>query len=271
MRKRTFQFYQPKFIYRPSIIESVRTLATVTVNQMCAGDGKEATVNVLTYCNRFAFDNSTRLALGPNHCSNVMKGSPVETWMLDRWEESEIWDNTAVNFPLLHFVVKHFRRHFSGDSGFLSNDERLQRWTEGQLDSAISEPHKITNESLLGWLLEVKSDDGAKLSKNDIAEEIIDNILAAQATVTLALTFALWDLACDQEWQGLLREEVRHLPVDQDGFPTFESLMISPLLDSCIRESSRIHPLSSGHAERVVPVKKLYDGLMLPAGVSCSC
>ena len=275
MRKRTFQLYQPKSIYRPSITGSIRTLARATIHQMRAGMGahlKEATVDVLPYCNRFAFDNSTRLALGPHHCSHVMKGSPLESWMLDGWEESELWDNMAVNLPLLHYIVKHVWRRFTGDANFLSNDERLQQWTTEQLDLALKEPHTITNESLLGWLLEVKSDDGAKLPSNDIAEEIIDNILAAQATTTLALTFSLWDLACDQEWQEMLREELRRLPLDGDGFPTFESVIAAPVLDSCVRESSRIHPLSSGHAERVVPIQKLYDGVILPAGVSCfSC
>ncbi|GAD93148.1 hypothetical protein FG10991.1 [Paecilomyces variotii No. 5] len=273
MRKRTFQLYQPKSIYRPSIIEPIRTLASATIRQMCARMGahqKEVTVNVLTYCNRFSFDNSTRLALGARHSSHAMKGSPLDTWMLDGWEESELWDNLAANVPLLHSAVKHLWRRFSGDANFLSNDERLQQWTTEQLDLALHEPHTVTKDSLLGWLLEAKSEDGARLSRSEIAEEIIDNILAAQATVTLALTFSLWDLACNSQWQEMLREELRRLPAGEDGFPTFESVIAAPILDSCTRESSRIHPLSSGHAERVVPIKKLYDGVMLPAGVTIS-
>lgn len=273
MRKRTFQLYQPKSIYRPGIVQPIRDLAKVVIQQLQASLGthdKEATVNILTQCNRFAFDNSTRLALGSHHSSRVMRGSPLESWMLDGWEQTELWDNMAANLPMLHSLIKHVYRGYTGDPNFLTNDERLEKWTTQQLHMALKEPQVITNESLLGWLLEVKNDEGKGLATSEIGEEIIDNILAAQATVTLALTFCLWDLACDPEWQTTLRDELRSLPVDQDGYPTFESLMASPVLDSCVRESSRIHPLSSGHAERLIPAKKLYDGVMLPAGVS-SC
>lgn len=271
MRKRTFQLYQPKSIHRPAVVEPIRDLAKTVIQQLCAPLGPhqtEATVNVLTHCNRFAFDNSTRLALGPHYSSRVTRGSPLESWMLEGWEETELWDNMAANLPLVHSLVKHTWRSFTGDTNFLSNDERLEKWTTQQLHLALKEPNIITNESLLGWLLEVKSEDGQSLSTNEIGEEIIDNILAAQATVTLALTFSLWDLACNLEWQSRLREELRRLPVEQDGFPTFQSLISAPILDSCVRESSRIHPLSSGHAERIVPTEKLYDGVLLPAGVS---
>lgn len=272
MRKHTFQFYQPKFIYRPSIVEPIRTMAKAIIHQMCARVGvhnEESTVNVMALCNRFAFDNSTRLTLGPHHCSHTMSQSPHASWMLDGWEQSELWDNMAANIPWLHSMVKHVWRGLTGDTNFLSNNDRLKQWTTQQLDMALDKPHLITNESLLGWLVETKGYQGSTIVKDEIAEEILDNILAAQATVTLALTFSLWDLACDLEWQEKLREELRRLPVDGDSFPTFESLMANSVLDSCVRESSRIHPLSSGHAERVVPSKKAYDGVMLPAGVSC--
>lgn len=271
MRKRTFQFYQPKSIYRKEIVHPIRDLAKETIREICAaigGEQKEATVNILTLCNHYAFDNSTRLSLGPYHGSRVMKGSPLERWMLDGWEETELWDNLAANVPFVHSIVKRVGRSFTGDSNFLSNDERLEQWTSQQLESAFSDTQTSTNESLFGWLLGAKTEDGNKLPKDEIAEEIIDNILAAQATVTLALTFCLWDLACNKMWQDRLRQELRELPTDSDGLPELTNLMAAPILENCVKESSRIHPLSSGHAERITPAKKMYDSVMLPAGVS---
>ncbi|GAB0132062.1 hypothetical protein EsDP_00000510 [Epichloe bromicola] len=275
MRKRTFQLYQPKSIYRPEIVEPIRELAEEVVQQLCApaknSNEGEATVNIWTQCNRYAFDNSTRLALGPRHSSRVMRGTSDESWMLDRWEETELWDNMAANLPLIHSSIKHIYRSFTGDRNFLSNNERLEKWTAQQLHLALKETDIITKHCVLGWLLEATGEEGQGLSANEIGEEIMDNILAAMATVTLALTFSLWDLACHPTLQHALREDLRRLPVtSRNGLPTFESIMNCEMLDSCVRESSRIHPLSSGHAERLVPTEKPYDGVMLQVGVNIS-
>jgi hypothetical protein len=37
-----------------------------------------------------------------------------------------------------------------------------------------------------------------------------------------------------------------------------------------LQESSRVHPLASGRAERVVPLTKSYDQTIIPKGVSPS-
>ncbi|TWU70752.1 hypothetical protein ED733_001250 [Metarhizium rileyi] len=275
MRKRTFQLYQPKSMYRPEIVQPIRELAQEVVQQLCApanrSDKGEATINIWTQCNRYSFDNSTRLAMGPKHGSNAMRGTSDDSWMLDRWEETELWDNMAANLPLVHLFIKHIYRTVTGDQNFLSNDERLARWTTQQLHLALQETDVIPKHCLLGWLLEAKGEEGKGLSESEVGEEIIDNILAAMATVTLALTFSLWDLACHPALQHALREELRRLPSSsRDGLPTFESIINCEMLDNCIRETSRIHPLSSGHAERLVPVEKPYDGVMLPVGVNIS-
>jgi hypothetical protein len=58
------------------------------------------------------------------------------------------------------------------------------------------------------------------------------------------------------------------LPVQEDGFPSFSDINKAPILEACIKESYRLNHISSGRAERVVPVGKEYDGVFLPKSVS---
>ena len=97
---------------------------------------------------------------------------------------------------------------------------------------------------------------------------MLDNLNAAQMTVTVTLTYVLWNLARNPQWQVRIRQEIAALPVSEDGFPSFGDINKAPILEACIKESYRLNPISSGRAERVVPVGKEYDGVFLPKAVS---
>ena len=58
------------------------------------------------------------------------------------------------------------------------------------------------------------------------------------------------------------------MPLNKGGLSAFNFLQSAPILDACITESSRLHPLSSGRAERVIPASRAYNGIVLPAKVS---
>ena len=269
LRKRTFRCYQPTNIYRPSTIEFVRSLAKSVKNQMRTDvqpDG--ATINVHFRCNSYSFDNITRFALGPYLCSNAMSEAPEARSMFQGWEDCEVWAPLGFNFPIFLSLVKFFVRHVRNEKGFLTGEERLKQWTSAQLALAVDEPGKSGEESLLRQLLEVKTKEHVSLPIDEIAEEILDNFFAAQSVVTNALTFLLWDLACHPGWQSKVRRELQSLPAQDDGLPSFADIDAASILDACLRESSRIHPLSSGRAERVVPTTKAYDQVIVPAGVS---
>jgi len=240
----------------------VRLRALAAVRQ----DG--ATIDVFPRCNSYSFDNITRFALGPYLCSNAISEAPEARCMFQGWEDCEVWSPLGFNFPIVLSLVKFVVRHVANDKAFLTGDERLQRWTSAQLALAVDEPRRSGEESLLRQLLDVKTEEHLGLPIDEIAEEILDNFLAAQSVVTNALVFLLWDLACHPGWQSKVRRELQTLPTQGDGLPSFADIDAAPILDACVRESSRIHPLSSGRAERVVPVTKVYDQVIIPAGVS---
>jgi cytochrome P450 len=112
---------------------------------------------------------------------------------------------------------------------------------------------------------------GEPLSTSWIYAEVLDNLNAAQATITVALTYLLWNLAYNSNWQDRIREELTQLPCQDDGFPTFADINAAPIFNACIKESYRLNSLSSGSAERIVPLGKEYNGVLVPPGVRIGC
>lgn len=269
LRKRTFRCYQPTTIYRPSTLGFVRSLAKSAKKQMRTDVQQDgATIDVFPRCNSYSFDNITRFALGPYLCSNAISEAPESRCMFQGWEDCEVWSPLGFNFPIVLSLVKFVVRYVTNDKAFLTGEERLKQWTSAQLALAVDEPRRSGEESLLRQLLGVNTKEHVSLSIDEIAEEILDNFMAAQSVVTNALIFLLWDLACHPGWQSKVRRELQSLPTEVDGLPSFTDIDVAPTLDACLQESSRIHPLASGRAERVVPMTKVYDQVIIPAGVS---
>lgn len=230
-----------------------------------------ATVDVLPRCNRYSFDNITGLIYGEKHAARTMKGHCRERTILDGWMMCEVYNNLLYNLPWVHRVFRAVGCHFNDDPDFLAAEESLTEWNMDRLIMAgrrDSHHEHDVQHSLARVLEQTKTLSDAPPSLSWIAAEVLDNLHAAQTTVALALTYALWDLAYHQDWQETLRAELQDLTLESDGLPTFADIDALPILNAVIQESFRIHPLSSGRAERVVPFTQSYDGVVLASGVS---
>ncbi|KAE8152038.1 cytochrome P450 [Aspergillus avenaceus] len=105
------------------------------------------------------------------------------------------------------------------------------------------------------------------LSLNYITAEILDNINATEATISVTATYLVYLLSLHPKWQEQLRKELQKLPVRPDGLPPFAGLDKAPIMEACLKEIYRLHPASSGGAERVVPDGgRTLSGLYVPAG-----
>ncbi|KAG6011872.1 hypothetical protein E4U43_008068 [Claviceps pusilla] len=269
--KRTFAFYQPSSVYQSATLQPMWTNVRRFIERLKTEVEAHPTVDVLLYCNFFSFDNITSLAYGSELCARTIEDNKCEERkILEGWKEVEVWKNLSYNFPLVHKVIRAALSRVRNDPDFLSAEERLIDWNMEKVIIARNHPDKMESGSLLHQLSDAKTADGEPLTASWIAAEILDNIHAAQSTVALALTYTLWNLACHPEWQHRVREELLALPRRPDGLPDFTSIMNAPVLDSCVRESNRLNPLSSGRAERVVPVTKPYDNVVLPVGTIVS-
>lgn len=275
LRKRIFSYYQPTKVFKPEVLGYVREYARRACDEigMAVPAGKAggfATVDVFVHCNNYSFDNITRFCLGPNLCSDTIRGGEEARSIYVGWEECELWVPLGSSFPMLLSLVKLFKKHFQGNNSFLTGDSRLQAWCVQQLSIAAKDPTKAgqESESLLRQMLEYKSEDGRSLPLDEITEEILDNFFAAQSVVTNALVFLFWDLARSPAWQQKVRKQLEGYPKERDGLPSWADIETSSVLYACLQESSRVHPLASGRAERVVPLTKSYDQTIIPKGVS---
>ncbi|OAA36091.1 Cytochrome P450 family protein [Metarhizium rileyi] len=271
MVKRTFAFYQSTSVYKQAMLQPVWTNVRKFLDQLKTITKVQSTVDVLLHCNFYSFDNITRLVYGPELCARTIEDAGCEERkILEGWKEVEVWNNLSYNFPLLHSIIRAVVSRVKKDPAFLSAEERLTDWNMAKIVSARRDPDKMVAGSLLHQLSNNKTPDGGSFSIPWIAAEMLDNIHAAQSTVALALTYALWNLARHPEWQDRIRGELLALPVKEDGLPKFDDIMAAPVLDACIRECNRLYPQSSGRAERVVPATKAYGGIVLPTGTVVS-
>ena len=181
-----------------------------------------------------------------------------------------MWNTLLFNVPWAHRLTRAALTRLRRDDHFLSAEENLTEWCTARITATMRDTgvHQDgSDDHLVKRLSLSKTKTGQPLSTSWVYAEVLDNVSAAQATVTVALTYVLWNLTHHSSWQERIREELAQLPRQGDGFPSFSDINAAPILDACIKESYRLNPLSSGRAERVVPMGKEYDGVFIPPGV----
>lgn len=193
----------------------------------------------------------------------------AEGAMLDDLKYCEALQPLPFNFPPVYYVLKLAASILYHDPHFLTGKHSLAEWnTKRVTDEATNARPEDSQYTLLGKLQGCRTKLEEPLPESWINAELLDNLNAAQMTVTVTLTYVLWNLACNPQWQIRIRQEIAALPVQEDKFPSFGDINKAPILEVCIKESYRLNPISSGRAERVVSIGKEYDGVFLPKAVS---
>ncbi|KAF2178365.1 cytochrome P450 [Zopfia rhizophila CBS 207.26] len=176
------------------------------------------------------------------------------------WENftSLLWNNARFNLPPVYKLGKLIGMVFTR----FRNTQRIS--------GAASDLNIPLNHSLLRRLHELEYVDGKTLSSDYITCGVLDNLHAAQATVTVSLTYVLYYLSRNAEWQDRSMEEIDGLPKEVDGFPSFATINAAPILEACIRKAYRLNLGSSGRAERAISFGKKYAGVFLPENIIVS-
>lgn len=92
---------------------------------------------------------------------------------------------------------------------------------------------------LLDMLLEATYEDGTKMSRKQLIDEVLILFTAGHETTANALSFMLYFLAKDKKLQEDLFKEINALK--SESF-SFEDMTKLPLAQSCIKETMRIYP-----------------------------
>ncbi|KAF2132437.1 cytochrome P450 family protein [Dothidotthia symphoricarpi CBS 119687] len=273
-RKQSFAFFQVTTIYTPTFIDPVRSRALAFVNQINRDIHVTSTIDLFYRINLYAFDNVTKLLFGSKHSTTTVDTpSCPERSMLEGLKDCEMWNTLLFNVPWAHRLARAVLNRLRSDDHFLSAEENLTEWCTARITSTMRDTRAHqdgSDDHLVKRLNLYRTKMGEPLRTSWVYAEVLDNISAAQATVTVALTYVLWNLAHNSSWQDCIREELSQLPCQDDGFPSFADINAAPVLDACIKESYRLNPLSSGRAERVVPVGKEYDGVFVHPGTIVS-
>ena len=260
-------FYQPSTIYKlPDIEQHVQERSQVVMRQI----QHDQEVDVYSLTDWYALDIITYLTLGPDFCSRSIEFGCPEREILAGLKHQQFAGPFRIRYPNAYHYFSCICGKLSSRLSYLLADDDLASWCEQRISTAIEAPGIFDSHSLLRHLLEIRENDETKglLDRQYIAAEILDNINAAEATVAVTATYLIWRLTATPEWQHKIRKELTALPVRTDGSLSFADLDSRvPSLEACLREVYRLHPASSGRAERIVPRGgHVLSGIYLPQG-----
>ncbi|KAF2206612.1 hypothetical protein CERZMDRAFT_52851 [Cercospora zeae-maydis SCOH1-5] len=96
----------------------------------------------------------------------------------------------------------------------------------------------------------------------EIAAEVGDQIHASDETLSITLTYAIWELSRNKDMQQKLRLECQALGQEvhinsTTALPTANEIDQLPLLHAVMMETMRVHPIVAGGQARVTPYGKL--------------
>ncbi|KAJ5590031.1 hypothetical protein N7450_004003 [Penicillium hetheringtonii] len=200
----------------------------------------------------------------------------------EKLAKNEDWINISVNYTIDAFnasrelrqwptilrpVVHHFltttqkiRSHLAKGKAIIEQElERRELIREGKL-AAEDEPRQ---QDTLDWFDSLSKSLGRPVN---LSHGQMSLSLAAIHTTSNLLTNVIYDLAAYPEYIQPLRDEIKAV-TDEDGSLKKTSLLKMKLMDSVIKESQRLHPVSMASLNRLTTKKTtLSDGTVIPKG-----
>lgn len=277
-RKLTSSFYQASSIYNdPSFHRSIRENVAYVLAYIDDHMNHMASIDVYSVIDWYAFDNITRLVLGPVHCSKTLQMQCPEREMLSHLKRCQFWGPFRVRFPWFFSAVSFAVQKFCGRLEYLKAEEKLAKWSQDRVLQILRSPDQATDRSLVQILTKQarrlrnpKYLDGFAITPSFVAAEALDNINAAEATVSVTTTYTLYYLSRHRLWQERIREELRQLslPLGRHALPSFSDVHEVPVTQACLLEVYRLNPAISGRSERVVPDEgSVIEGVYIPPKV----
>ncbi|KAH7150767.1 putative cytochrome P450 monooxygenase [Fusarium sp. MPI-SDFR-AT-0072] len=259
-------FFQATSVYKLDIQQPLRDRVLASMMRIreeisVSGNG---IVNVFPIINHYAWDNTTALVFGPRHCSHALQGDEYDRDLLARLKNSELWGAVKYNLPLIFNTIKLAMAVYTKSTKYFSAESDLDAWAMQRLYQTTSDPKVSQDERSIVQMIQDLRRNGRSLSDNYLESEVIDNLYAGQATVTVALTYAVYHLSRNPHWQSMVQKELDGLPRHSDGLPDWTLLNKTPILEACIRESYRLNPVASGRAERVLAKDSRYSEIFIP-------
>lgn len=119
----------------------------------------------------------------------------------------------------------------------LSESEQARKILNGLIEERLSDSQKSTD--LLDMLLEATYEDGSKMPRKQLIDELLILFTAGYETTANALSFTLFFIAKNSALQEQIYTEVAQI---EDTSLQIEDLQKLPLTQSCINEAMRLYP-----------------------------
>ncbi|KAF5020342.1 hypothetical protein F66182_7648 [Fusarium sp. NRRL 66182] len=257
--------FQATSIYKPDIQQPLRdrVLASAIRIQDEVRQDVKRTVNVFPIINHYAWDNTTSLVFGSSHCSHAIQADESDRDLLARLKNCELWGAVRYNLPLVFHAIKAAMAVYTRSTKYFSAERDLDAWATQRLCQTTADPLASHDRCVVQTIQQLRR-NGRPLSDDYLTSEVIDNLHAGQATVTVALTYVVYHLSRNPHWQSMVQKELDDLPRELDGLPDYTLLNKVPILEACIRESYRLNPVASGRAERILAKDTTYGDIFIP-------
>ncbi|KAI0441682.1 benzoate 4-monooxygenase cytochrome P450 [Xylaria telfairii] len=267
-RKLTSAFYQPSALYNFPDLE-------LYVDARCKAVLKTLEhapiTDVYSLTDWYAFDVITYVVFGPNHGTHCIEEPCEERAIIEDLKHLQFFGPFSLLFPGLFAYMSYLLPRLTPQLKYLQAEKTLAEWCRRRISEVVNDPMLFSSRSLLRQLMQVEEKAGGqRLDPDFVAAELLDNINAARATVTVTATYLIWLLSRHPAWQYKVNQELRALsttPHQPASFSTINNR--APILEACIWEVYRLYPASSGRSERVVPAGGcILSDVYLPANTT---
>jgi cytochrome P450 len=142
-----------------------------------------------------------------------------------------------------------------------------------------TEPEKFARDTLASYVKDFgRGDTGrrnlltkllsADLPDPQIEVEINGLTFAAVDTTSTVMTYVMYEMCRNPDWQVKLRAELLAADLDERGYAV-SLLNELPLLNAIIEETLRLHPPAMSGMPRITPASgAVIDGIFVPGNVS---
>lgn len=138
---------------------------------------------------------------------------------------------------------------------------RAKKYIEGFIRELIIDKRRNNDTDILAHFCRELDEDGNYFSDEDIAENFVLLLFAAQDTTTASLVNACYELGRHPQWQHRLREEARAVGKESIGQEDFEALQSFGLV---FNETQRLHSSVPLFPRRSINACEL-SGMEIPA------
>ena len=174
---------------------------------------------------------------------------------LDMAEEFE----RALGFWGRDYTAQMLRGPGSPWRGMQRARARLDRVIFAEIDRRLASGER--GNDILSLLLDASDDDGSRLSRHELRDQVMTLLFAGHDTTTSTVAFLFYELARNQRELGPLREELAAAP------PSHDDLVSGlPRLEMAVDETLRMYPPAWIGPRRSVEPFELH-GVRVPGGV----